>query len=308
MIVVFGSINMDLMASVAAIPKAGETVLSSTYDTLFGGKGANQAVAAARAGAVVSMVGRIGKDHFGQACHENLAAHGVSTMHVIEANAPTGCAFITVDADGENAITVVSGANGTVVAGDFSGSLAAPDTIAVLQMEVPLAASLAVASQVQREGGTVIWNFAPATGELSSSELMRTLDETDIFVVNEHEVLTVAQILLHSAHDYKSAAAEIARVGEVACVVTAGASGAFAYLPDGIVHHAPALPVTPVDTTGAGDTFVGLLAAETAASKSLKSALRTACIGASLACLSKGAQAGMPLREELNATIVEDAG
>ena len=302
MIVVFGSINMDLVATVVAIPRPGETVLSPGYRTLFGGKGANQAVAAARVhDGRVAMVGRIGRDGFGEACRGNLVANGVTIDYLAVDDAPTGCAFITVDARGENAITVASGANGNVAAVDLPEALLGADTMAVMQMEVPLAASLAAARRVKAAGGSVIWNFAPAPSAVAADDLAALLAHTDIFVVNELEAGAAAALLEQPADDWDTAARTVARLGHTTCVVTAGASGAVAYAPDGTRLHAPALKVTPVDTTGAGDTFVGILAAEMVADGHLAEALRRACIGASLACLAEGAQTAMPTRAALAA-------
>lgn len=301
MILVFGSINMDLVASVAAIPRPGETVLSRGYRTLFGGKGANQAVAAARVSAdTVAMVARVGRDGFGEACLGNLKENGVVIDHVVTGEDPTGCAFIAVDAVGENAITVASGANGAVSAADLPDALVSADTLAVMQMEVPLEASLATARRVRAAGGRVIWNFAPAT-DLSASELAGVLAATDIFIVNEHEAMTAVGLLGAAPPSLEEAARIIAAEGRVTCVATAGAAGAIAFGPDGTRHHTAALDIRPVDTTGAGDTFVGILAAEVAAGSALIDALRLASIGASLACLKVGAQAGMPTRAELEA-------
>ncbi|WP_428032887.1 ribokinase [Ancylobacter sp.] len=306
MILVFGSINMDLVAAVTAIPRPGETVLSPGYRTLFGGKGANQAVAAARMGSDVTMVGRVGQDGFGEACRANLAANGVGTDHIVAGTAPTGCAFITVDAAGENAITVASGANAAVEGSDVPASLLGPQTLAVMQMEIPLAASLAAATRVRNAGGRVIWNLAPAPADLGAAELRALLATTDILVVNEIEALMAAKAL-GGATDFKAAARRLAREGNTICVVTAGASGAFFSTPDGETRHVPAVPVSPVDTTGAGDTFVGVLASELARRgelalrSTLDAALGRACAAASMACLATGAQAGMPTRPQLDA-------
>lgn len=299
-ILVFGSINMDLVASVRAIPRPGETVLAPGYRALFGGKGANQAVAAARMGGVVSMVGRVGQDSFGDACRANLAANGVRTGHVATCGEPTGCAFITVDEAGENAITVASGANRTVEANDLPASILGPKTVAVLQMEVPLAASLAAARRVKSAGGHVIWNLAPAPARLAQDELLDLLATTDVLVVNEIEAVMAAAVL-NGPTDFKAAAQLLAVRGGFACVVTAGGAGAFMATSDGGLRHVPAVPVTPVDTTGAGDTFVGVLAGELAAQAELETALQQACAAASMACLSAGAQEGMPTRAVLNA-------
>ncbi|TCK30632.1 ribokinase [Ancylobacter aquaticus] len=301
MILVFGSINMDLVASVPAIPRPGETVLSPGYRTLFGGKGANQAVAAARMGGNVVMVGRVGADAFGDACRANLAANGVTTDYIATCAAPTGCAFITVDSAGENAITVASGANGMVDSDDLPENLPlGHETLAVMQMEVPLAESLATAARVRAAGGRVIWNLAPAPAGLGAADMHTILAATDILVVNEIEALMAAQAL-GDAPDFRTAARLLATQGRAVCVVTAGAEGAFFATPDGALHHAPAVPVTPVDTTGAGDTFVGVLASELASSSGLEQAVRRACAAASMACLARGAQDGMPTRQQLDA-------
>lgn len=298
MILVFGSINMDLVASVRAIPRPGETVLSPGYRTLFGGKGANQAVAAARMGGHVMMIGRIGRDSFGEACRANLAANRVRTDHVAMSDVPTGCAFITVDEAGENAITVASGANRMLDAHDLPTGLLGPETVAVMQMEVPLAASLAAARRVKSAGGQVIWNLAPTPARLERAELLDLLATTDVLVVNEIEAAMVATVL-DGATDFKAAAQLLAAQGGLSCVVTAGGAGAFMAAPGGALRHVPAVPVTPVDTTGAGDTFVGVLAGELAARAELEMALTQACAAASMACLSAGAQEGMPTRAAL---------
>ena len=298
MILVFGSINMDLVASVPAIPRPGETVLSPGYRTLFGGKGANQAVAAARMGGHVTMIGRIGRDSFGEACRANLAANGVETTQVATCDAPTGCAFITVDEAGENAITVASGANRTLDANDLPSDILGRATVAVMQMEVPLASSLAAARRVKKAGGRVVWNLAPAPARLVEADLRDILATTDVLVVNEIEAVMAAAVL-DGATDFKAAAQLLAVRGGLACVATAGGAGAFMATLDGVLRHVPAIPVTPVDTTGAGDTFVGVLAGELDAQVGLETAMRHACAAASMACLAEGAQDGMPTREAL---------
>jgi ribokinase len=302
MILVFGSINIDLVARVAAIPRPGETVLADRYETLFGGKGANQAVAASRALAKtggVAMVGRVGRDGFGDSALANLAKNGVATDHIRKGDAPTGCAFISVDQRGENAITVVAGANGAVAAEDAGDAVLAAARVLVLQMEVPVAASLAVAMRARRNGTRVVWNLAPAPATLDAALCRDILSASDVLVVNEHEALAVASALGAAQSDHAAAAASIARAGNCTCVVTAGAEGALAIHPDGRREHAPAHKITPVDTTGAGDTFVGVLAAGIADELPFAEALTRACYGASLACLALGAQAAMPERSAI---------
>jgi len=305
MILVFGSINMDLVAEVATIPRPGETVLSPSYAHLFGGKGANQAVAAARVAepGLVAMVGCVGDDAFGRMCTANLAANGVDVSAVTLGEEPTGCAFITVDATGQNAITVASGANLQPTAGAVPSELVGTHTIGVFQMEVPFAASLQVARRLKACGGRVIWNFAPVPPGFGRAELDMLLAVTDLFVVNEIEARSAAAILGVDDRGLEADALNIARSGKATCIATAGARGAIAFTPAGERHVAAALAIRPIDTTGAGDTFVGVLAASLGAGAEIAAALKEACIGGSLACQAKGAQAGMPDRAALRAAI-----
>lgn len=301
MILVFGSLNVDLVARVAAIPRPGETVLAPGYATLFGGKGANQAVAAARVSqpGQVAMVGRVGDDAFGRMCLDNLAENGVAVAALTTGPEPTGCAFITVDAAAENAITVASGANAGLTAAALPVTIVGPKVTLVLQMEVPFAASLDAAQRVRAAGGRVVWNLAPVPKELTSDDLSALLAATDILVVNEHEARAAAQLLHLPDSGLDDAAHNLAASGSLTCVVTVGARGAFAIGPNGARHDSPVAPIRPVDTTGAGDTFVGILAAGLDEGNVLLDVLKRACHGASLACLAEGAQAGMPTADLL---------
>ena len=150
--------------------------------------------------------------------------------------------------------------------------------------------------------GRVIWNLAPAPAGLGAADMHAILAATDILVVNEIEALMAVHALGGTA-DFRTAARQLARQGDTVCLVTAGAQGAFFATPDGALHHAPAAPVTPVDTTGAGDTFVGVLASELASFTRLETAVQRACAAASMACLISGAQDGMPTRPQLDAWI-----
>lgn len=302
MILVFGSINIDLVAPVAAIPRPGETVLGGAYSTLFGGKGANQAVAAARiAGAgTVRMIARVGDDAFGRLCRDNLAQNGVAIEQVSTDDAiPTGCAFIVVDRNGENAITVASGANAQLEAIAIPDVELAAGSVGVFQMEVPLAGSLAVAGQIKAVGGTVIWNLAPVPEDLDASQLHAILQVTDYLVVNELEALRASALLGLEAEEFEAAAAHLAQRGSTHCIVTAGSKGAFIFARQGDRRHIPALPIEPVDTTGAGDAFVGILAASLHQGQDVAAACADACLGASLACLKLGAQPALPDRSQL---------
>ncbi|WP_046866497.1 ribokinase [Microvirga massiliensis] len=303
MILVFGSINIDLVARVASITRPGETVLSLGYETLFGGKGANQAIAAARVSLPhrVAIASCVGDDAFGRSARDNLIRNGVVADLVADSTEPTGCAFITVDECGENAITVASGANATLTEVLVRNIEADAATTAVFQMEVPFPASLNVARRVRAAGGRVIWNFAPAPSAFLARDLSDLVTETNIFVVNEHEAIAAAALLGRKTDDFEDAGAFLSRSGCI-CVVTAGARGAIAFHPDGHSETVQAKMIRPVDTTGAGDTFVGILASGLDEALPFSTALERACHGASLSCLAHGAQAGMPTREQLGTT------
>jgi len=306
MIVVFGSINVDLIARVRAIARPGETVLSQGYETAFGGKGANQAVAAARArrdrALSVAMAGAVGDDAFGRGAVDNLARNGVDVGAISRGLAPTGCAFIAVDDCGENAITVASGANRTAKASDVPDEKLQSASLVVLQMEVPGEENFALAARARQLGARVLLNLAPAEG-LPAALLDRLLSVTDLLVVNEHEALTAGAALGGgAADDCADAARAIAMSRSLTAIVTLGARGAAALLPDGSVLRVAARSLEPVDTTGAGDTFVGILAAGLAEARPLAEALERACLGASLACLGLGAQTAMP-----DAAALDDA-
>ncbi len=300
MILVFGSINIDLVAQVPAIARPGETVLSRSTETRFGGKGANQAVAAARArrdaGLAVRMVGAIGADGFGRSARENLMACGVEVSALKEAAAPTGWACIAVNPQGENAITVASGANMDVRQDQVPDAWLGPQTLLVLQMEVPPVESLRLARRTSAAGGRVLLNLAPAPADLPRPSLETLLQATDILVVNEHEAAVIERVVETDA----GAGTIAARYGLV-LVTTRGAQGVTAVMPNGGQHQAASLPVRPVDTTGAGDTFVGVLATSLAEGVPLPVALQRAAVAGSLACLALGAQAAMPDAAALDA-------
>ncbi|MBR1247306.1 ribokinase [Bradyrhizobium sp. AUGA SZCCT0169] len=322
MILVFGSLNVDLVARVPVIPGPGRTVLAPSYQTHFGGKGANQAVAAARIAGPgrVRMAGRLGRDVFGEESLKNLAGNGIDTGQIVRVDAPTGCAFITVDPSGENAITVASGANNTACAADVAETLFNADTVLVLQMEVPYAESLHLARKARSAGGKVIWNLAPVPDQMTGAMIRDLLEAADYLIVNEHEALDLAAALDAGVTDFETACSWLARSGGLTCVVTAGAQGALACTADDTRYRAPAPSIRPVDTTGAGDTFVGAFASMIGEKSSLKKALEVGCEAAALSCLKAGAQHGMPMRDalrEVSATVpniapalrcVDDAG
>jgi ribokinase len=274
-ILVFGSINVDVVVPVPHLPAAGETVLGGDYALLPGGKGANQALAARRAGAEVRLAGAVGADSFAAVALAGLKRDGVDTGLVRVVDTPTGCALIMVGADGENLIAVASGANQSVRADQVPDALLGPRTLVVAQMEVPFAETQALIRRARARGGGCLLNLAPALPIDPA-----VLPDLDLVVANAGEAARLGP--------------EVARQLRRGLVITRGAAGAEAHLADGSSLAVPALPVDAVDTTGAGDTFVGVLAAALDAGLTLDRALPRASAAAGLSCLARGAQAAMP--------------
>jgi ribokinase len=287
MILVFGSINVDVVFPVPHLPMPGETVLGADYALLAGGKGANQALAARRAGAEVTLIGAVGEDAFAAVALDPLAHAGIDTRLVRHVAQPTGCAAIMVAAGGENAIAVASGANTAVRADQAADALLGPDTILLVQMEVPFAETKALAQRARACGGSVLFNYAPALPVDP-----RMLEEIDVVVANEGEARALG-----------ADPAALARRLRRALVVTREAAGATAFMAEGGMFAVPALPIVPVDTTGAGDTFVGVLAAALDLGEPLETALRRASAAAGLACLAHGAQTAMPDQAAIDAAL-----
>ncbi|WP_406856153.1 ribokinase [Alsobacter sp. KACC 23698] len=298
MIVTFGSINVDFVNRVERIPSPGETVLGPDYAVIPGGKGANQALAARRAGAEVALVGAVGQDPFAAIALSLLRRDGVDLSRAAAVDAPTGAAYIAVSAAGENAIVVAAGANARVVASQMDGlALGAGDTL-LLQREVPEAEVVKAARAAKRAGARVILNAAPA-GEVSR-ELLGALD---VLVVNEHEVAIVAAGLgLAGGPD--DLARQIDADHGVATIVTLGGEGAVGWT-GGVRRSAPALPVEVVDTTAAGDTFCGAFAAAMDQGLGFTTALARAAAAGSLACATAGAQPSIPMKAAIDAVAAD---
>ncbi len=286
MILVFGSINVDVIVPVPHLPQPGETVLGGDYAVLPGGKGANQAMAAC--GAEVAMAGAVGRDGFAETALDPLRRAGIDARLVRRVDQPTGCAAIMVGENGENIIAVASGANAAVRSDQVPEAMLGPETLLVAQMEVPPSETAAIIRRVRAAGGFVLLNLAPALAIAPG-----LLPDIDLVVANEGEAATLG-----------AGPAGIARRLRRGLVVTRGSAGAIAYLSTGVTISVPALPIVPVDTTGAGDTFVGVLAAALDPSMrdpsvldrgaSLEIGLRRASAAAGLACLARGAQSAMP--------------
>ena len=288
MLLVFGSINIDLLVPVPGLPRPGETVLGGDYRLLPGGKGANQALAARRAGASVMMAGAVGKDAFAGAALDLLRREGVDLALVRPVHRPTGLAAIMVGGSGENLIAVASGANADVRAEMVPDDMLTPQRIVLCQMEVPAAETAGLIRRAARRGARSILNLAPAMRIEPS-----LFDNLDLLVTNEAEAAVLGDD-----------PAAIARRLRQAFVVTRGAGGSTAFLRDGRRLEIPVLAIDAVDTTGAGDTFVGVLAAGLDQDMALEPALRRASAAAGLACLAHGAQTAMPDAAAIDAAVI----
>jgi ribokinase len=298
MVVVFGSINLDLVTRVVRFPAPGETIAAESFATYPGGKGANQALAAARAGAATRLHGAVGTDAFAPPALALLDAGGVDLRGVKRVAGSTGCATILVDAQGENCIAVAPGANAFAEPEAVPESALGPGTVVVLQHEVPPEANAQLIARARRSGARIVLNAAP--GRAVSVELLRQID---VLIVNETEAAALA-----IAHGWPSQAAAFAAAviaattRPLAVVVTLGKEGALAaFRSNRLRARAPAVDV--VDTTGAGDAFVGTLAAALDAGASLSDALRSAVVAGSLACKLAGAQTALPHRAAIDALL-----
>lgn len=306
MILVFGSINLDLIFPAPVLPSPGETVLTPRLLMAPGGKGANQAVAAARAGGRVAMFGCVGADPFADRALAGLRATGVDISYVDAIDAATGCAAVCVDPAGENQIVVASGANLAVRAERVPDALLGSDTTVLLQQEVPPEENAKLTARARKRGARIVLNAAPA-GEPDVADLR----DVDVLVVNAVEAAMISDWLRLSsvagadAQDGEraiAAARALHRALDVAVVLTLGGQGAFAC--DGKQEWwVGALDIAPVDTVGAGDAFCGYLAAALDAGEALPKALRRASVAAGLACLGEGAQSAIPSADAVAARL-----
>ncbi len=305
MIVVFGSLNMDLVVPVAALPRPGETVLAPGYSKAPGGKGANQAVAAARAGASVAMAGCVGRDEDGDRLLERLAAADVDGRAIAAVAAPTGLALVAVaegganpgeNMPGENMIIAASGANLAARHSMVTDALLAACSTLLLQLELPPDESFALARRARAAGCRVVLNAAPA-GAIET-------DALDVLVMNRGEALDVAAALGLGADGAEEIACRLAERHRLTAVVTLGADGALAASPQGRWRIAT-LPVAAADSTGAGDAFTGTLAAAIDAGMAFADALARASVAGALTCLTPGAMPALPTAAAIDARLGE---
>jgi ribokinase len=296
-ITVVGSINLDLIAAMDRLPEPGETVLGNNFRTAPGGKGANQALAAARAGASVRMVGAVGRDSFAGDAVALLKEAGVGLSQVAERDTATGIAVIFVGGDGENVIAVIPGANSTVDAAAVKTLAFRQGEHILLQHEIPLQAVEAVLDAARKAGAVTLLNTAPFRADAAP-----LLAKADYSVANETEFDLFAGVLSLSGETREERMKTYAAATGRAIIVTLGSEGVLAATP-GEFLEVPALKITPVDTVGAGDTFCGYLGAGLDSGLPLEDALRRATVAGSLACLKSGAQPAIPLATEVDAIL-----
>jgi ribokinase len=301
-IVVVGSLNMDLVVRAPRIPRPGETIIGGAFHTVPGGKGANQAVAAARLGAGVSMVGRVGHDAFGGNLLENLVADGIDHAYVVQdGEAATGVALIVVDDNGENSIVVSSGANMRLSPADVeaASSVIAAAAVLVMQLEVPLESVICSAELARAQGVQVVLNPAPARPLPA-----QLLSMVDVLVPNETEAALLTGLPVGTQGEAGRAAEALLGSGVGTVILTLGERGALPVVA-GEMQVYPAFDVKPVDTTAAGDAFVAGLAVALAEGKGLDEAVRWANVAGALATTQMGAQPSLPSRGALEQLLAD---
>ncbi|UJW84495.1 ribokinase [Devosia sp. SL43] len=296
MITVFGSTNLDQIGTVSRLPKPGETVAGGTFSMAAGGKGANQALAARRAGAEVRHVSGVGKDAFADLALALLRDGGVDLSAMKVVDGATGIAMIFVDSHGENVIAILPGANGAMTADDADKALAGVrGGVMLLQQEIPQVATERALDIGKAQGITTILNTAPfldTTAQLAP--------KASILIANETEF---ALLTGRGVAELDAAMADWASMHHQTVIVTLGGDGARAVTAEGRAIQVAALPIKPVDTVGAGDTFCGYLAAGLDAGLDLEAAMKRAAVAASLACLKPGAQPAIPMAREVAAAM-----
>jgi len=302
-IVVVGSLNMDLVVRMPQIPRPGETLLGGVFKTFPGGKGANQAVAAARLGAHVTMIGCVGGDAFGQEMRDTLTAEGIDTTHVlVHAESATGVALIQVNSKGQNSIAVASGANFQLTSADVEKAMQSIGKFDVLVMplETPLETIYTASQIASRKGAKVLLNPAPA--QVLEKDLLQLVD---ILLPNEYEVGLMTGTSQENA-DIRQSAEKLISLGVKNLIVTLGNQGALFF--DGKTNTdmlIPACPVQAVDSTAAGDCFVGALAVGLCEGKPIPAAAEFASAAAAISVTRVGAQPSLPSRDEVEKFIRE---
>ncbi|AZI57337.1 ribokinase [Nakamurella antarctica] len=282
-IAVVGSVNMDLVVTTDALPEPGETLLGNSFQTIPGGKGSNQAIAAAKAGGAVTFIGAVGSDGFAAELRSNLHAAGVDCSLLRTAPGPSGIAAIAVNKSAENTIVVVPGANFAMTSlADSDTAAIASSAMLVCQLEIPMTTVVAAAQAAQTAGVPVLLNPSPMQN--LSAELLAA---TTILIVNEGEAREIGSAADHVAH----------------VIVTLGGAGARYRGPDGAAFQVPVPDIDPIDTTGAGDGFAGAFAVAWAEGQSPLQAVRFACCAGALATTVRGASTSSPLRADIDRLV-----
>ena len=293
-IVVVGSLNADLVVRSPRFPAPGETIRGEDLATIPGGKGANQAVAAARLGARVAMIGCVGADAFGAMLIENLKQNNVDVQHVLrDGSAATGTAIIIVDSNGQNSIILSPGANARVSESDIEPAVLAGAQLLLLQFEIPMEAVLYAARLAKQKRVRVILNPAPAR-EIPE-ELLKTVD---FILPNESELALLAQKKITDKASLEAAAHALVSRGAANVIVTLGEKGAL-LMGRHTKKYIPSYKVKPVDTTGAGDAFIGGMASALLHRKSPQDAVKYGCACGALATTKFGAQPSLPTAQEV---------
>ncbi len=298
MIIIFGSLNIDMVMQLEKMPRPGDTVLCPRFQLVAGGKGANQAVAATKAGASVKLFGAVGDDEFGRVMIDSLKESSVDLMGVVtRQESTTGCATVCIDAQGENMIIVASGANLDAREVEIPAFLLTKDTTLLLQMETLPEENWKLIRRAKKTGAKVILNLAPAQD--IPQDVLKSLD---FLVINQIEASVLA---LHLGFEVISPTLTAKRVAAhfgMTCIVTLGKQGAMACTPQE-TWEVKAMTIDAVDTTAAGDAFVGVLAASLDSEMNLPSALRRASVASGLACLNKGAQSSLPTSRKIDENL-----
>lgn len=297
-VVVIGSLNMDLVTRAPRLPRGGETLIGESFATVCGGKGANQAVAAARLGAQVSMVGCVGSDAYGEELRGALLAEQIDCQAVSTVDDSSGVALIVVDDNSQNAIVIVAGANGALtpeVIDRFDAVLRAADVI-ICQLEIPDATVGHALKRGRELGKTVILNPAPASRPLAADWYA----SIDYLIPNESEASALSGLPVDSLASAEIAASRLISLGAGKVIITLGAQGSLFACRKGFEHF-PAPKVKAADTTAAGDTFVGGFAAALAAGKNEADAIRFGQVAAALSVTRAGAQPSIPTLSDVQA-------